>query len=829
MGKEQLKTSRRAWEEHKKAGDVFTESPREFPPDAPFEDELSLVLDVYATDEDGELLSFMSMIGLDPDLNETAIAQYFFYLSEQQLPWDGIERIRASLVVRAIGLYDWFYTDFFTARADLGDPQRWKTFLPKSFDRIRRPTPDLKGYRKGPVCFVMHLPNVFAEARMRARKYAEALEQIAAATAKAENVPESKREMRLLARQIDLLTRNAPELRKLVKEKLFPVLYPSEREQGDGIDRHHRRWALAHLRAKDLIGWLGIKTKRFGDPLWTKQPLMMGPGVAFPEKEMAPASSQFSDATDDFLRAPLEARVAACDTIRQAIALLPQTVIGQVFLDETLRLNLADTRGRAAAGPSVSTVPVQQAGLPLVLSLLSEYRTEKGMLSLTVKTAVTVYTNPWARYAGNEKALERMKEWLKQRSPSGRVAFADLDGSGNLQWKKEYVQKGRSERVSMDPTRAGARAASSAKAVLNATSMLEDALSLLSNLQAVRDRKADTVILLGVVDSGARCVQDFRGFLAFLKSAATGTVAEVPGLITPLSYLSSALAVRGRIMDLFDSHDSGETIGRAIQLSATCLGLIAAGATSGMALVVVPIALWGLDWIGRKAAAEFGEAAKYLRACEFGEHVSFLDGQGRARREVADRVARRQELPTVATKYDEKWQAGWSIKEQLLALEDNVMYDFNVERTRTWRLNRGRTRQESTVTAQFIIVPRYPQSLATRWRWEIVGLELAPYRLPFTGELAEPNPPLARKNYNCALASDDEVQNQNDLGRLYRDTAGRFVVDLFHATRPNPLSEIRYHVLAGAVVRLTVSPSVSGQERVIEKRLNVSLLCSYGL
>ena len=829
MDQKNWESSKQEWQRLQAGGWKEEEKERSLD-NSPEDDDNGIILDLHALNEDKQILR--------DDRGVPAMAHYFFYLAERQLPWDGVERLRANLGARAVRLFDWLYTDFCLDPMDAGKPERWKTLLPTpppdSSPGTYRQEPNLEPYRNQPIYFVLHLPNVMQEALRRADEYHQALLRTLPSNAQ---IPADQKEKQLLARMVDLITRNEPALRRLVTKKLFPVIYPKVKVEGDGVKYAHRRMAILQLCAQDLVSWLGVKQQRFGHARWDHQPLNTGPAVPYAEDQKASAfsCSPFSEAADDYLHAPVKTRNDISESVvTNAIALLPETALGQAFLDETLKLNLCETKPNRKADRWASPVVAGQAGLPLVLSLLKELKTEKDLSFLAVNTAIRVYTNPWARYAGNEKVLERVKEWVNKHGKAGRVTYVDLENSGKFGWKVEGTDSG--AKIQPNLSAGMLRASSAAKGVMSLTSAIESTANLIYGLQKMREGSGDPATLIAATGSAAKCIQSYDEFRRYLESAVKGkAVVSAPAFMTPLSYVTNAIMVGTSANDLLgsltrESLDSGEIVGHSLQLAGTCLGLVSISAisvgTAGLA-IVIPIVAWGVKWVGQKAIDQFSKPATFLRACELGEHVSFFDFGSD---DKARRVAEKMELPRVSTKYDEKWQKGWSTRDQIADLEADIMYDFEIREGRRIDQAQG----ASNLTAQLVFTLRFPQCLISHWRFEVVDLRVEIRQ----DDLALPGTPsqIRTEQYESSLCwSDDVKAGAPALGQLYRDKKQQFVMDLatlllkdlMQAGSPASGSSIRptLKLIATGQAKLTISPTVGGKvEQVISKDIRCPMV-----
>jgi hypothetical protein len=134
-------------------------------------------------------------------------------------------------------------------------------------------------------------------------------------------------------------------LRELVKEKLLPEIYPDEKVNGkvekkSGVLRTHRRWAIAHFRSKELVNWIGVPQRRFGNAYWMVQPMSGSNTAGLKFDPKGELSSPFTEACNDYLHADiLKVRSKVADTVNQTLVLLPQTPVGQTFLAESLKNN----------------------------------------------------------------------------------------------------------------------------------------------------------------------------------------------------------------------------------------------------------------------------------------------------------------------------------------------------------------------------------------------------------------------------------------------------------------------------------------------------------
>jgi hypothetical protein len=281
---------------------------------------------------------------------------------------------------------------------------------------------------------------------------------------------------------------------------------------------------------------------------------------------------------------------------------------------------------------------------------------------------------------------------------------------------------------------------------------------VISSIQKHKGLPTDLRPLLETGASAATCIQSVAELRTTIKSITSGSLAKPPPLITPLSWFANAATIYSKVEDLLVARDSGEQIGRAMQLTSTCIGLIAMSAATGGMAVVIPIFVWGLNLVGGKVYQDFSEAGKFIRACQFGDHVSFLDDSKIGSKLNGDRKA----LPTVATKYDRLWMEGWRVSDQLEALEE-VMYDFQV--TTDYRRNK-----DESITSRLVIDPRFPQCLASDWTWAVA---VDPkYTHLFSKPFANVKPIRSSLAWNRATTG-------SDTPPLSREGSGKVFVDLF--------------------------------------------------
>ncbi len=854
MSPTQWARSKQDWERLKAADWQGDEQERKIPNDARLEEETELLLDLHATSEKGlTVWNPPSKPGAPPS---PASAHYFFYLAERQLPWDGIERIKANLGGRAVRLYDWLYTDFCTSKADLGNSAAWQTLVPKNFGMHveLRPQPDLSRYQNGPIYFVLHLPNVMKETDERATAYINALGQILPDIVN-KPPPEDTDKKLALARTIDVLTRNDEKLRELVKKKLFPVIYPDVNAPGDGTTYAYRRLAVIHSCARELMEWMGMATRRIGTmAFWDHQPLKTKMMVAsnWIREESSPPSCTFSDAADDYLHAPEETRSYIADTyVTKAMAYLSQTAAGQVFLDKTLQLNLGKDEPRKVDGRQVRELVAGDGGLSLVLSLLKDFNKDTKAGALAIKTALSVYTNPWLRYAGNKHARAEIEKWVTRRGRAGRLTFVDLEKNGEMKWRLG------DKKLHLDESKKAARIAGGVQSVLTLRSAIDNAVGILSSAQKIKEglAKNDTeAVVRGAVDatgSAVGLVEDCDTLRRTLTSVAKGKpLAKAPAFITPLSYVASAISVGTAGYELLQGlawNDAGEITGNSLKLAAACASLITVTVTGvgtlGLSLLITGV-VWLLNWVGDKVIEQFREPARFLRACEFGEHVSFVDDIN-----VADNIHRRitqgqfgddsalveqrKMLPTWTTRYDELWQRGWTPKQQLAVLESEILYLFQLKQL--CRLEREGSRPSvkglQAVTVALVVNPRFPQCFVAGWNWSLTAGKL---RIEERHSHAVPNNKSPFQEVSIPeveLAWDAEIEAGRKLHQWYRDRKWGFVIDL-HTVDPavraehggvNNGPQIGYYTwieLTGQL-RLTITPTLSGEkELTFDRTLN---------
>lgn len=570
---------------------------------------------------------------------------YFFYLAPYQLPWQSLEVMKKRLPLRAIRLWDWFYTDVYTD----GNPDS-----AQPLNQILN-----NGQPPAKMMFAVHLLDPFKEAvirsgRMRERlnSWMEEMERLSAnATYR-------------LGKRIQNFVHANPELAENITDSLRQFINPTERASA-------RLLFASESAGEDLVRWIGRENQN--DALFQNGQRFFtlfedGSGKAsavkdekFPSDWYAP----FSEALDDF-QVAADSNPSAweelCKLVYSVHCGLDQLLAGKEYLRKSFQRFIVEGTTPLAHGGQSILFAAARKGHGAVLNY------QLGMLEFQA-------TN-WVRHYQKE-ALATLEGWIR------RTRGIELEHAGNRAERRALaaierrkLRKARRAGLTVDKVeiivfpprltrlklaKSGMEIASLGIEAVNLAYAYND-LKSNPGFQTVLNASGALLDAYAAVQANARLIGkelwDPKVRLYGTKSLRFSPLAVASAGIDMV--LAGADAVSGRTTDETIVHGL-RTVGAAMTFGGTVFAETGVG-------VVVAVAGLGLQSLGTFIVANMSASSKFLRYCKWGTGPGLLDfGDSR----------------------DEYWYSGRlsaiasDVAGQHRAL-DNLYYDYQLEITSEW-------------------------------------------------------------------------------------------------------------------------------------------------
>ena len=567
---------------------------------------------------------------------------YYFYLAPYQLPWARLEAMKKRVPLRAMRLWDWFYTDVYTD----GKPEN-----AAPLNKVLK-----DGKLPATAMFAMHLVDPFQEAvlrsnRMRVRlsKWLEEVERL------------SKDSSYRLAKRIESFVHANPELRESVTDSLRQEILTKEETSA------RLRWA-SESACEDLVRWIGREVQNDVVAVPGKAFATLfedGSGKAsglqsevFPKEWYAP----FSEAFDDY-EALESSDSATWEELNKLVYFLhggtQQLISGQEYLRDTFQQFMVEGKTPLAHGGQSILFAAGRKSHGTVLNY------QLGMLEFQAPNWVTQY---------RKEALSNLQGWVRRtrgielqsvRPRSERRALEAIE-------RRALKKARRSGEVPiLDPPQL--------RRLKLATGGLEIAALGIEavNLCYAYEELTGKVGFQSVINAAGALLDAY----AAVKSAGALVGMKLPDpkialygtkalKFSPLAVASAGIDVVTAGMDTASAR-TGEvkfvhalrTVGAAMTLGGTVFAETGVG-------VVVAVAGLGLQSLGTFVVANMSEAAKFIRYCKWGTGPGLLD--------FGDHVSEywyRGSLSQLSTDIDGQHDA-----------LDNLYYDYQLELKSEWEM-----------------------------------------------------------------------------------------------------------------------------------------------
>lgn len=258
---------------------------------------------------------------------------YYFYLAPYQLPWQSLEAMKNRVPLRAMKLWDWFYTDVYTD----GNPAS-----AQPLNQILK-----SGQPPAKMMFAMHLVDPFKEAVLRSGRLRQRL-----GSWMEEQQRLSGNSTYRLAKRIQNFVHGNKDLAENVTDSLRQFVNTAERTSA-------RLLFASESACEDLVRWIGLEQQndaffREGQRFATLFEDGSGQTSAvkdekFPTDWYAP----FSEALDDFQPAAdsnPEAWEDLCKLVYSVHCGIDQMYAGKVYLAKTFQRFIVESKTPLAHG-----------------------------------------------------------------------------------------------------------------------------------------------------------------------------------------------------------------------------------------------------------------------------------------------------------------------------------------------------------------------------------------------------------------------------------------------------------------------------------------------
>jgi hypothetical protein len=569
---------------------------------------------------------------------------YYFYLAPYQLPWQSLEAMKKRLPLRAMRLWDWFYTDVYTD----GNPDS-----AQPLNQILK-----NGQPPAKMMFAMHLVDPFKEAvirsgrtRQRLNSWMEEMERLSASSTYR------------LAKRIQNFVHANPDLAKNITDSLRQFIHTTERASA-------RLLFASESAGEDLVRWIGLENQndaffRDGQRFFTLFDDGSGKASAvrdekFPTDWHAP----FSEALDDY-QAAADSNPSAwedlCGLVYSIHCGIDPLHAGKEYLRKTFHRYIVEGKNPLAHGGQSILFAAARKGHGAALNF------QVGLLEHQASNWVTHY---------KKEAITTLEDWIR------RTHGIELKHAGNRAERRALAaierRKFRKARragltgetveiiVSPNVTRlaiakTGMEIAAIGIEAVNLAYAYDD-LKSNPGFQTVLNASGALLDAYAAVQTNARLVGvklwDPKLRLYGTKSLRFSPLAVASAGIDMV--LAGADTISGRTTDETVVHGL-RTVGAAMTLGGTVF------AETGVGVVVAVVGL-GLQSLGTFIVANVSASSKFLRYSKWGTGPGLLDlGDSR----------------------DEYWYSGRlssladDIAGQHRAL-DNLYYDYQLEITSEW-------------------------------------------------------------------------------------------------------------------------------------------------
>lgn len=557
---------------------------------------------------------------------------YFFFLAPFQLPWAAVQDLNSTVAVRGVKLWDWFYTDIYTA----ADPT---TAKPISHDILKGKTP-IK------MMFQMHLVDPFKEGLNRSARYGDMLRRWEPAQQKL-----GKNSEYLLAVRVSDFAHSSSELlEKVDKEKLSDAIYKPSREA-------NRLLALSIFRCAELLRWIGE----------SRQPdTAAPPGVsqgfntwvveghtAIGMTQSLPGDwhSPFSNAVDDYAYGPADIHVQVGQIVNRVHGDLDLCADGDLWLEKNLNKFFSGDSLMEGERPALD---VAHGGA----SILFQYKRKlfEGAEHLNAGL-LRDYAKPWVRKFRSE-SLKDVKGFLK------KVHGIEVD----LMQKPRPIRPQRLRRAKREIQECTPKWVERLEFAHHELSLVALSVESVNLSYAWDEFQKEHHNLKTSLELAASVIDGYR--------AVTEVVEKLPNpeiplykigsravKFCPLAAAAAALEVTTAGMDAAKARTADEGVAHGIRAvgAALCLAGTFTEEFPPLGLILM-VGGFVLQSAGSYVVGSLSSASRFLRFCQWGTGRSLLSGDFR-------------------DSQDEDWYKGnlsdlaKSVNVQVTAL-DNIIYDY---------------------------------------------------------------------------------------------------------------------------------------------------------
>jgi len=565
---------------------------------------------------------------------------YYFYLAPYQLPWTTLEEVKKRMPLRAMRLWDWFYTDVYTDGK------------PESAAPLNKVLKDGKLPAKS--MFAMHLLDPFQEAVIRSNRLRG---RLGSWMEEADRL--SKDSTYRLAKRIENFVCGNPDLRENVTYSLTTDILAKEEASA-------RLRFAAETACADLVRWIGREVQN---------DVMAGPGKTFTtlfkdgsgqesflQNEVFPQEwyAPFSEAFDDYW--PLaSSNPASWEELNQLIYYLhcgtEQLTPGTEYLRTTFQQFIVEGKKPMAHGGQSILFAAARKGQGAVLNY------QLGMLEFQAPNWVNHY---------KKEALSSLEGWVRRthgielesvRPRSERRALQAIERRRLKKAKKS------GEVPILEPSRV--TRLKLAKHGLEIASIGIEAVNLSYAYQELID-KPGFQSRINFAGAGLDAYAALQGIAKIAGKKPWDPKLRLYGTkalrFSPLAVASAGIDVVTAGMDTASGRTLDEKFAHGLRTTGAAMtfgGTVFAETGVG---VVVAIAGLGLQSLGTFVVANLSAASKFLRHSKWGTGPGRLDfGDQR------DEYWYRGSLGSLAT----------DIGGQHRAL-DQIYYDYEIELKTTW-------------------------------------------------------------------------------------------------------------------------------------------------
>lgn len=538
---------------------------------------------------------------------------YFFLLAPYQLPWAAVQDLNSTVHIRGAKLWDWFYTDIYTA----SDP---KTARPVTLDVLQGKMPDTLMFR-------VHLVDPFKESLNRSVRFSDMLRQW-------EPVQKDlgKNREYLLALRIDDFAHQSTDM--LENVKWWDLTQTEKKYASDA----NKLFALSNFRCAELLRWVGIAHQ----PDWAEAPHQVdtsslgalpiqqprantwliehgnanGSNLALPNDWHSP----YSNAVDDYMdkaSAEIAKEVSKiANRIHEDLLLCPP---GAAWLDENFK-KMQSATGMGKVRPELGTA---HGGASILFP--AKRKAFEGGEEFNAGL-LRFYAKSWVKQYREEAPLA-VKKFLKE--------FHDLDielveesGVRRIRQRagrqlRKYRKK--PDRFSptvprkmyvLDGTRTGFHLVALAVEYVNLNSAYEE-------FKENRHDLENQLELSGSVLDAYLALTDITEKLPN-PAIKIYQVNTYPIKFCPIAAASAAIDIATAGMDAAKARTTDEGIAHGIRVvgaSLTLAGTFTEECPVGWILTVAGLVLQAG---GQYAAANLGAAPRFLRYCEWGSGGSII-------------------------------------------------------------------------------------------------------------------------------------------------------------------------------------------------------------